>query len=178
MASGYRRDLRIHPHAALDPAILAEHLGIRVVTPNDIPSLAKAHRDQLLVHDHESWSAVTLTMSDETIIIQNSSHAPTRRNSDLMHELAHVILKHSPAQVMLSPNGHMFMDNYDKTQELEADWLGASLLVPRDGLLSVYSRTPDLDYTAAHFAVSTQMVVWRLRMTGIARQLGNRRQAI
>lgn len=79
---------------------------------------------------------------------------------------------------MLSPNGHMFMDNYDKTQELEADWLGASLLVPRDGLLSVYSRTPDLDYTAAHFAVSTQMVVWRLRMTGIARQLGNRRQAI
>ena len=178
MAGGYRRDLKIHPHAALPPKLLADDLGIKVVTPDEIPSFAKKHRDQLLVHDEESWSAVTLTLPGARIIIQNSAHAPTRRNSDVMHELAHIILKHEPTQVMLSSNGHMFMDNYDKQQELEADWLGASLLVPRDGLLALLSRNADVAAAATHFAVSAQMVQWRLRKTGVERPLGYRAQSL
>lgn len=177
MAGGYRRDLKIHPHAALSPHILSSHLGIRVITPDEIPGFNGKHRDQLLLHDNESWSAVTLTLPTERIIIQNSAHATTRRNSDVMHELAHVILKHEPAQVMLSPNGHMFMDSYGKEQEGEADWLGAALLVPRDGLLAVLSRSLDISAAAKHFAVSTQMVQWRLRKTGLERQLGYRAKA-
>ena len=177
MASGCRRDLKIHPHAALSPHTLADHLGIRVITPDEIPGFGGKHRDQLLVHDNESWSAVTLTLPSERIIIQNSAHAPTRRNSDVMHELAHIILKHEPAQVMLSPNGHMFMDSYGKEEEGEADWLGAALLVPRDGLLAVFSGKADVSFAATHFAVSTQMIQWRLKKTGIDRQLSYRAQA-
>jgi hypothetical protein len=177
MAAGYRRDLKVHPHSALAPQLLSDHLGIRVVTPDEIPGFVGKHRDQLLVHDNESWSAVTLTLPNARIIIQNSAHAPTRRNSDVMHELAHIILKHEPAQVMLSPNGHMFMDSYGKEQELEADWFGAALLVPRDGLLALLSRSSDISAAARHFAVSTQLLQWRMRKTGIERQLGYRARA-
>ena len=177
IAGGYRRDLNVHAHAALDPKILAAHLGVRVITPDDIHGLAKKHRDQLIVADRESWSAVTLTLPQGKIIIENSGHAPTRRNNDVMHELAHIILKHEPAQIMLSTNGHMYMDSYGKAQELEADWLGAALLVPRDGLLAIMGRGGSVAAAAEHFAVSTKLVVWRVRKTGIDRQLGYRAQA-
>ena len=76
-----------------------------------------------------------------------------------MHELAHIILTHEPSQIVLSANGHMYMDSYGKAQELEADWLGASLLVPRDGLLAILRRGGSVASAANHFAVSTKM--WR-----------------
>lgn len=177
MAGGYRRDLGLHRHGPLDPRRLAQHLGIPVLTPDDIPGFAKKHRDQLLIHDRSSWSAVTLTLPGKRLIITNSAHAAVRQNSDIMHEAAHIILDHQAAQVMLSPNGHMFMDSYNKEQEDEADWLGGALLAPRDALLTVLSRDPDTGKAAKHFAISDDMLTWRVQKTGVTRQLGYRSRA-
>ena len=176
-AAGFRRDLRLDVSGALDPRALANHLNILVWTPHDVGrlgNLAKTHLDQLLVHDSSSWSAVTLILPARKLIIINSRHAPVRQNSDIMHELAHLILEHEPARVDMTPQRLMILDTYDKTQEAEADWLSGSLLVPRDALLYVLSRNPRNEYAASHFNVSTKMIAWRRQKTGIDIQLRRR----
>jgi hypothetical protein len=177
MAFGFRRDLKLDRLGPLPPRRLAEHLGIRVWTPDEIPGLERKHRDQLLVRDSSSWSAVTLSMPDGRLIVINSAHAATRQASDLMHEIAHIVLEHEPAQMMLSPNGHMFMDSYSGQQEEEADWLGAALLVPRDAALAFLARNSNTRSAAAHFGVSEDLLVWRIQKTGVTRQLKYRRRA-
>ena len=177
-ALGFRRDLQIDPFGALDPYELARHLNILVWTPHDVAhvvDLSKVHLDQLLKHDPSSWSAVTLILPLKKVIILNSTHAPVRQNSDLMHELAHLILEHKPARVDVTEDKLMILDTYDKFQEEEADWLGGALLVPRDALLDVLSRNRRNENAASHFNVSTPMIEWRRRMTGIDRQLSRRR---
>ena len=177
-AFGFRRDLQIEAFGALDPRELARHLNIVVWTPHDVArmgNLAKVHLDQLLKHDPSSWSAVTLILPLSKVIILNSNHAQVRQNSDLMHELAHLILEHKPARVDMTPERCMILDTYDKLQEAEADWLAGVLLVPRNALLDMLLRNRSIEGTASHFNVSTKMIKWRCRMTGIDKQLSRRR---
>lgn len=177
MAAGLRRDLGLHPHAGLDPHRLAEHLGVVVICPKDLKTLDPEHCNQLLQDDPESWSAVTLAMPEGTLIVRNSTSSIARQNNDLMHELSHLILKHEPKDMMRSSDGHMILDNYDKAQELEADWLASALLVPRDALIAVYAKSANLADAAAHFGVSKQLITMRLQLTGINRQLVSRTNA-
>ena len=177
-ALGFRRDLQTDPSGAIDPHEIARHLDILVWTPHDVAhvvDLAEVHLDQLLKHDPSSWSAVTLILPLHKVIILNSNHALVRQNSDLMHELAHLILEHKPARVDVTSGKLMILDTYDKFQEEEANWLGGAILVPRDALLEVLSRNRRNENAASHFNVSTQMIEWRCRMTGIDRQLSRRR---
>jgi IrrE N-terminal-like domain len=176
-AKGFRRDLRLPLNSPLDPRLLAEHLKILVWTPQDVASrtnLDPRHLKQLLVHDSSSWSAVTLILPRHKLIIVNSEHAPVRQNSDIMHELAHLILEHPPARVDMTSHGLMILDTYNKTQEEEANWLAGALLVPRDGLLQVLSRNSRDDHAASHFCVSTKMLAMRRQLTGIDVQLRRR----
>lgn len=175
-AAGFRRDLQLPLVSPLDPRVLAQHLGILVWTPYDVARLGNVdekHLDQLLVRDSSSWSAVTLVIPGQKLIIINSRHAPVRQNSDLMHELAHLILEHEPARVDMTSQRLMILETYDKTQEEEADWLSASLLVPREALLQVLSRHPE-NHAASFFKVSEKMITWRRQMTGIDIQLRRR----
>ena len=176
-ALGFRRDLQIGAFDALVPRELARHLNILIWTPHDVArlgGLTNIHLDQLLKNDPSSWSAVTLILPPKKVVILNSNHAPVRQNSDLMHELAHLILDHEPARVDMTSERRMILDTYDKLQEAEANWLGGALLVPRDALLDVLSRNRCNEEAASHFNVSTQMIEWRRRMTGIDKQLNRR----
>jgi hypothetical protein len=176
-AAGFRRDLQLPADSPLDPRALAQHLKIVVWTPDDVArlgNLAQAHRDQLLVHDASSWSAVTLILPSRKIVIVNSRHVPVRQNSDIMHELAHLVLEHEPARVDMTPARLMILDTYDKAQEEEADWLSGALLVPRDALLHWLVRDPRDEYAASHFNVSTAMIAWRRQVTGVDIQLRRR----
>jgi hypothetical protein len=176
-AAGFRRDLHQPADSALDPRALAQHLKIVVWTPDDVVrlgNLAQAHRDQLLLHDDSSWSAVTMVLPSRKIIIVNSSHSPVRQNSDLTHELAHLILEHDPARVDMTAERLMILDTYNKAQEEEADWLSGALLVPRDALFQRLVRDSRDDSAASYFNVSKAMIVWRRQVTGIDIQLKRR----
>ena len=120
--------------------------------------------------DPDSWSAVTVAAAGKNLVIINSAHARTRQRSSLAHELAHIILNHRPSTTSVSEEGILFRDRYDAEQEEEADWLGGALLLSRGGLLRVYRRTPSSEAIAQIFGVSTKLVDWRLRMTGILLQ--------
>lgn len=173
-ANGYRQALGVAPCGPLNPRLLADHLRVRVATPEDIPTLSDAARRQLVKVDPESWSAVTIACDDARLVILNSGHSEARQRSSLAHELAHLILNHATDRTQLSHEGLLFRGAFDREQEEEATWLGGCLLVPRNGLLQARLRTSDVHALAAKFAVSTDLITWRLRMTGVLRQLGGR----
>lgn len=172
-AAEKRKELGLKPADPLDPRQLAKHLGIKVCTPHDIPGLAPGQIDVLLRNDGVTpscWSAVTLVVGSKIIVILNSSHTPGRQSSDLAHELAHRIRGHSTHSMDVSAEGVMFISEYDKLQEDEADWLAACLLLPREALVKIKTRGLDVAEAAKTFGVSLQMLKYRLARSGVDRQ--------
>lgn len=167
ISTKYRATLGLALHEALEPTALANHLGVLVWHPEDVPGLSSSSLQQLTVIDGDSWSAVTLSIEGTNLMIVNSAHAPNRQRSSLAHELAHVILKHKPGRVDISEAGHLLLNSFDKEQEDEADWLAGALLVPREGLLHAYRQSTDTTMLCNQFGVSNDLLQWRLRMTGV-----------
>lgn len=166
----------ILPGGALDPKKLAETRGIRVWTPENVVGLSTKHLQVLLRNDGtpSCWSAVTLVIGMKIVVILNSSHPTGRQANDLMHELAHRILDHTPQEMDVTADGIMMLKSYDKAQEEEADWLSGSLLLPRDALLSIKRRRLDTASAALEYGVSQKMLNYRLAMSGVNRQYGAR----
>lgn len=140
----------------------------------DIPD---KDRKQLTEVDGDSWSGMTIKEGDATAIILNPSNARTRQCSTLMHELAHVILKHVPARVDVSPTGLLLLSDFSDDQEAEADWLASALLLPRPGLIRLRSLGQTTKEIATHYCVSETFCEWRLRMTGVDVQMRRRQKA-
>jgi len=127
--------------------------------------------EQLTRTDAESWSAMTLQVGSTHAIVVNPAHAVTRQRVDLMHELAHIQLKHTPARVEVSKSGVILLSDYSDEHEQEADWHAAALLLPRDGLVEMRARNDSVAQIAANYEVSESLCIWRLRMTGVDVQI-------
>lgn len=177
-ANDYRQTLGVAPSRPLDPRCLADRLGVRVATPEDIPTLSDTARRQLVEVDPGSWSAVTIALGDARVVILNSGQSAARQRSSLAHELAHLILNHPTDRTQLTREGLLFRGTFDREQEEEANWLGGCLLVPRDGLLRARLRTSNEHALATRFGVSADMIAWRLRTTGVLRQVRRHHAAL
>lgn len=173
-ALNLRRELGLKSFEPLEPLILAEYLGIEVITPSQIPGLPLNVMDQLLTHDPWGWSAVSLLLADgdsNGLVIYNPRKSKGRRASDIMHELAHFILDHQPGMIVLSADGNIAMRSYDQKQEEEANWLAWSLLLPRDALLFASRAKYTSAQIAERYGVAQNLVEFRLKITGVAAQV-------
>lgn len=141
--------------------------------PSQLPGLAPTVLHRLLETDSDSWSAVTLIQQGRRLVILNSTHSKARQNSDLSHELAHIILEHKPTQAFFGPSGTLMMKEFDREQEQEAECLSSVLLVPRDALVVLLPRSDEAEL-AAHLGVSLEMLKMRRNVTGVDRQLSRR----
>src|SRR3954465_12386340 len=94
-----------------------------------------------------------------------------RQASDITHELAHVILNHDPATVILSESIDLSMRTFDQKQEDEANGLAWALLLPREALFDARKSRRPLESIATAFGVTETLVQYRLRTTGIDVQL-------
>jgi Zn-dependent peptidase ImmA (M78 family) len=165
-----RTTLGLKSNAPLDPWEYAKHLNVTVLHFETL-SLSKQAKSQLTIRDGDSWSAMTLQEADKFTIVLNPCHALTRQRSDLMHELAHIELRHSPARVEVSQSGLLLLSDYSDEQEQEADWFGAALLLPREGLVRLRATRKSPAEIAAYYGVSEAMCQWRLRTTGVETQM-------
>jgi len=170
-----RAALGLRSNTPLDPWLYAKHLNVTVLDFDSLV-LSKQAQRQLTMDDPDSWSAMTVQLKGKFAIVMNPVHAVTRQRSDLMHELAHIELRHSPARVEVSPTGLLLLSDYSDEQEQEADWFGAALLVPRDGLVKLRAAQKTPAETATHFGVSEQLCQWRIHMTGVDTQLRRARR--
>lgn len=79
----------------------------------------------------DSFAGMAIKVEDERFMLVNSNHSLARQHFTICHELYHLFVqKEFTAQVC---NTGQF--NYKDPEELNADWFGAYLLIPRDGVL-------------------------------------------
>lgn len=175
-AQAARESLGLGPMTKLDPWSYAEFLGAHVLGANEL-DLPPQHAAQLLQHDPDSWSGMTLAEDGLLLIVLNSAQSLRRQCSTLMHELAHFILDHTPSTVQLSPAGLVLLSDYSDDQEEEADWLGAALLLPQVALLHHRGAGRSVADIAREFGVSEDLCHWRCRMTGVEKRLAFRARA-
>lgn len=170
-SAGLRGELGLSLYEQLNPHQLAAYLEIKLLTPSEVPGMTDELLHQLLTVDPWGWSAVTIVQGDAALIIYNPRHSAGRQASDITHELAHIVLGHQPATMIMSPDGSLVMRSYDQKQEDEANWLAWAILLPREALLSMKRKRATVIDIATAFGVTETLVQYRLRITGIDSQL-------
>lgn len=166
-----RSKLKLPDAAPLDPLQLAELLSVLVLPLNELRDMPEDCRRRLINDHSENWSAITVANGNHHLIVINTAHAATRRNSDLAHELAHVILGHEPSMMFASPGSGIALRTHNKEQEDEANWLAGCLLLPRDALLSIRRRRLTDEEACREYGVSLAMLRFRVNASGVDIQL-------
>jgi hypothetical protein len=75
---------------------------------------------------------------------------------------------------VLTEDGLLILNMFDKRQEEEAKWLSGCLLLPRDALLLIRREKLSKETAAGQFGVSAPMLTFRLNMTRLGPQFNMR----
>lgn len=171
ISAGIRRDLHLGPSEPLPPETLAEYLDVTLWTPRDVPDLSREVVAQLLDVDPRGWSATAQEVEGRAVIVYNPRHSRGRQAADITHELAHLLLGHEPSTIIVSHDGAIAMRSYNRSQEDEASWLAACLLLPRIALLPRVRAGKSASDIAAEFGVSEPLAAYRIRICGVDAQV-------
>ncbi len=177
MSRSLRAELGLDPAAPLPAEQLASYLGVFLWSVEDL-GLAPADVTQLVRSDPDSWSAITVSAADRDAIILNPNHRRGRYSSDVMHELAHLLLGHEPSTMFFAGQENLALRGFNKAAEEEANWLAGALLLPRDALVRLRAQNRPKDVACDEFGVSRQMMDFRMRVTGIERQFSQKRNTV
>lgn len=170
LSEQYRAELSISKFDPLDAFALADHLEIPIYAVDEFEGqVAEKHLERL--KDTSRFFAMWMPNSDGVkIIVHNNHHSIKRQQSNLMHEIAHIILKHEiseeAAQLCFLYGLHYF----NTEQEQEAKFLGACLQITRPGLLWALKRSFTPQEISEHFNASVEMVQFRINSTGVLKQ--------
>jgi Zn-dependent peptidase ImmA (M78 family) len=172
-AEAIRRQRGMQAWEPLSARSLAEDLKAVVITPRDLPMLSPEICLRLLRNHNDIWSAITIS-SDPPLIVYNPEHSPGRQNSDLMHELAHLLLEHVPGTVYIDPKSKLVLRHHDRDQEDQANWLAGCLLLPRAALVKIKQAQWPNEEVCKHYLVSSKMLIYRMNTSGVNIQFGRR----
>jgi hypothetical protein len=171
-----RKQLNLTATAPLPPDRLAKELRVFVRRVEDIPDLAAETRRRLLVEDPTVWSAITIAAQGRHLVLLNSSHSQARQHSSLTHELAHLIIGHPPVLGLVTDDGYLMLNCYDKDKEDEANWLAGALLLPREALMLVCKNGWEEASASDYYGTSLDMLRFRLNVTGVKLQMTRARR--
>ncbi|MEX2158613.1 MAG: ImmA/IrrE family metallo-endopeptidase [Dehalococcoidia bacterium] len=173
LSSQVRADLDVRSDAPLSFVDLARYMRVELRTPEDIDGIPP--KTLLVLKDQAAeWSAAAVSIGDDKAIVYNPHHSLRRQASDVMHELAHILLDHSSAIVVLSPDGQLALRSFDQDQEDEASWLSGCLLLPRSALLTIAARRMSTELACGKYGVSEDLLKFRLNVTGAKTQVRRR----
>lgn len=171
-AAEQRRLLGLSAVAPLAAERLAVHHGIEIRSPREVLGMPPQHVEWLLRDGPSDWSALTLQTRRGKLILLNTAHSPARQQSNLMHEIAHVLCGHEATTQVPIVGSPYVLRGFDAELEEEAAWLGACLQLPRAALCWAMRRRMTLQQIAEHFQASVELVRFPYNVTGIARQYG------
>ncbi|WP_461427688.1 ImmA/IrrE family metallo-endopeptidase [Gymnodinialimonas sp.] len=171
----FRRRFGLNEHEALSADKLAEELRVTVWSAADVKDLTEPTSRTINDADDDSWLAFTMRNGPDHLVVHKPVDSRGRRNSIVMHELSHIILGHELSDACILEDGSLVPGHFDQLQENEADWLAGALLLPRPALLSIRRRGLSVEAACEEHVVSPDMLTWRIRMTGVDRQLSYRR---
>ncbi len=161
----YREDMGIAIHEPLPAYKLAENMNIELIRFEDFP----LHQSEIGCL-HNSISAATVRNKfGKPLILYNARHADARTESNIMHEIAHLILNHDTVAMSSATYGEASR-HYDSQMELEAERLGSILQIPTLGLKTHLRQGKSKSEIALHFGASEKMVLFRYNTSGFLRQ--------
>ncbi len=167
LADRTRAQLGLQPHAHLPIRDLADHLGIEIHAADEL--VDRAELEELNQLQPGAFSAATFHLpGGRTVAGYNPCNDAGRTNSDIAHEIAHVLLDHDVRELQ-QIGGHTFL-TCNPEQEEEANWLGACLLLPRALLLREAFAGSDPVTVAQKHHVSVPMARFRLNASGVLLQ--------
>jgi Zn-dependent peptidase ImmA (M78 family) len=161
-----RGELRLPKDAPLEGRELAKHLRVPIATPAEIGADADILQE-LLVTSSSRWSAVTLYLHNTPFVVFNPAHSEQRQESDLMHEFAHILCKHPPQKIVAKGLFPFPIREYNSEQEEEADWLGATLKLPRELLMRAIQKGLSDEQLADQFKCSVPLARMRRNRSGV-----------
>lgn len=171
-----RKDLGLNWNDALCAFDLISHLNIPLFVPQDFNELDPKHLDELLGNGKEHWSAATIPLKDnKCLIIHNPEHSSQRQQSNLMHELAHVICEHKVDSSIQESGLARMLRHHNQDQENEAIWFGGCLQLPREALIWALKKNMTNTEIAEYYNASEEMVRYRIGVTGVKLQLSRMR---
>lgn len=162
LAREVRADLGLTPVDPLDPFALAGSLEIPVHPLSDLRDAPREAVRHLMARDPSAFSAVTIFEGFRKTIWHNDGHALVRQRSNVAHEIAHALLFHTPG----SDPDPVRARPWDRTAEEEAQWLGGALLVSDEAASALARAGIDTVSAAVQYGVSTEMLTYRLNVTG------------
>ena len=172
-ATHLRGELNIAAHLPLCPWQLAGHLEFPVIKLSDYAKVEPEAVAYLRsTAGQKEFSAVTVAVEQERIIIHNDAHDPKRQAANICHELAHGLLNHPPMKI-LDPSGKRA---YDKGMEEEANWLGPALLISDQAAMHIAAMGLTIAKASEMYGASEPLVQMRLNVTGAYRRLSLRRR--
>lgn len=166
----YRQEIGLAGHDPLCPLRLAEHLAIPVHRLSSFPGIPDETRLYFFTKGIDEFSATVLKNGSSSEILHNDRHHPNRQNSNIMHEIAHVILGHRQT-APLTGDGER---NFNKIEEREANELGFTLLVPKPAALFALESFASRSDAAAYLGVSKSLLDYRIRKTNASGWARNR----
>lgn len=124
IAEEARTELGLRPLERLDPYALCELYGIAIYRLTDGAAKVVEH---FTATRPSAWSAMLVPVGSTRIIIENDTHAPVRRRSNIAHELGHHLLEHAFDDVLF---GDDHRRQFDERAEKEAKFISGQLLIP------------------------------------------------
>jgi hypothetical protein len=172
LAVRIRAELKVAADRRVDVDELALHVGVEVASADSLVSIEDLERLDRL--QPGCFSAATLHLPNGRVVAVTNpvGCSPARRDSDLAHELAHIILKHDARSV--DRIGDLTFFECDPEQEDEANWLGGCLLLPRPLLLIEARRGLGVEQIADRHEVSLEMARFRYNASGVQFQVKGR----
>ncbi len=171
-AKEFREELSLLPHEPLCPRKLAKLLDIPVFGLRDSPVLDA----NIITHWQNSatgeFSGLIIQDGTRKEIHHNDFHHPRRQNSNIAHELAHIILGHD-LQVPIQKNGER---KYDRAIEDEAKWLGSTLLLPKAATVYIVKNGLLKSDIEDQYNVSHSLYKYRVQVTDTMRLVQNSRK--
>jgi Zn-dependent peptidase ImmA (M78 family) len=119
-----------------DSIQLAAHAGAEVKCADQLTNVAKLQALEEI--QPGAFSACTFTIDDRHVIVYSPLASPGRRQSDIAHEVAHLLLGH--AVKIIQQVGGLSFFTCDPDEEQEANWLAGCLLLPRQLLYAAARR--------------------------------------
>jgi hypothetical protein len=169
-----RNRIGLRSNDPLDCQSLCDELGIPIITLSDLYKLGfpREHFLRLRSQDSDFFACMVQTPAG-LILINNHNTSQKRSNSNIVHELSHVLCEHNFSTTI--PINGSILREFDKDCEDEANWLAGCLILPREGLIWACRKGFTINQISQHFGASEQMSKWRYNITGVTKQLSGRK---
>ncbi|WEK34683.1 MAG: ImmA/IrrE family metallo-endopeptidase [Candidatus Pseudobacter hemicellulosilyticus] len=175
LAEQCRADIGVSKFSPLDAHELARYLGIQIFTVDELFA-DQTCTAYLKMSDPKEFSAMwTPNKAGELLIIHNDKHSPFRQQSNLMHELAHIIRKHNVPDEKARLCAQFGLHYYNLLHEQEAKHLGGCLQITRAGLQWALKNAMEDEDISKYYNASVDMVKYRIGVTGVKKQFGHSR---